>query len=97
MRVSVLRFTVLAAALLVLGSATGTARSHAASASAAVRVNQVGYPTGAAKRAYLMSSVAETGARFAVKNSTAMMPNKKVTTCFISLFLSIFHGRYAPA
>jgi len=70
MRVSVLRFTVLATALLVLGSATGTARSHAASASAVVRVNQVGYPTGAAKRAYLMSSVAETGATFAVKSGT---------------------------
>jgi endoglucanase len=36
--------------------------------SAFVRLNQVGYPTGAAKRAYLMSSVAETGATFSVKN-----------------------------
>jgi endoglucanase len=69
MTASVLRFAVITAALLVLGSATGTARSHAASASAAVRVNQVGYPTGATKRAYLMSSVAETGATFAVKTS----------------------------
>jgi endoglucanase len=38
--------------------------------SAFVRVNQVGYPTGAAKRAYLMSSVAETGATFSVKNQS---------------------------
>ncbi|HEX6503555.1 MAG TPA: glycoside hydrolase family 9 protein [Terriglobales bacterium] len=37
--------------------------------SAFVRVNQVGYVSGAAKRAYLMSSAAETGATFSVKNS----------------------------
>jgi len=42
--------------------------AHAATGSAFVRVNQVGYP-GTAKRAYLMSSVAETGATFAVRNS----------------------------
>jgi endoglucanase len=36
---------------------------------AAVRVNQVGYPAPASKRAYLMSSSAETGAIFAVKNA----------------------------
>src|SRR5262245_27959506 len=41
-------------------------------ASAFVRVNQVGYPAAGAKRAYLMSSVAETGATFSVKNSTGM-------------------------
>src|SRR5215469_13180898 len=39
-----------------------------AAANAYVRVNQVGYP-GAAKRAYLMASTAETGATFAVINS----------------------------
>ena len=38
--------------------------------SAFVRVNQVGYVSGAAKRAYLMSSAAETGATFSVKNSS---------------------------
>jgi len=37
--------------------------------SAFVRVNQVGYPVGASKRAYLMSSAAETGATFSVVNS----------------------------
>ena len=37
--------------------------------SAFVRVNQLGYVSGAAKRAYLMSSAAETGATFTVKNS----------------------------
>lgn len=34
-----------------------------------VRVNQVGYVSGSAKRAYLMSSAAETSATFIVKNS----------------------------
>ncbi|PYV82786.1 MAG: hypothetical protein DMG93_10745 [Acidobacteria bacterium] len=44
--------------------------SIAASAqSAFVRVNQVGYVSGGAKRAYLMASAAETGATFIVKNS----------------------------
>lgn len=38
--------------------------------SAFVRVNQAGYVSGAAKRAYLMSSAAETGATFSVKNSS---------------------------
>jgi endoglucanase len=35
-------------------------------ASGFVRVNQVGYPSSASKRAYLMSSIAETGATFSV-------------------------------
>src|SRR5947208_10719358 len=44
--------------------------SVAASAqSAFVRVNQIGYVSGGAKRAYLMASAAETGATFIVKNS----------------------------
>jgi endoglucanase len=42
--------------------------AHAAGGTAFVRVNQVGY-AGATKRAYLMSSAAETGATFTVKNS----------------------------
>src|SRR5262245_37472350 len=43
--------------------------SGAATATAFVRVNQVGYPAASAKRAYLMSSVAETGGTFAVKSA----------------------------
>src|SRR5205809_3964704 len=71
MRVSVLRIMVLAALVAMLASGAASARAvHAASASAFVRVNQVGYPTGAAKRAYLMSSVAETGATFTVKSGS---------------------------
>src|SRR3954468_9564954 len=38
--------------------------------SAFVRVNQLGYPSGGAKRAYLMASGAETGATFVIKNSS---------------------------
>ena len=39
-------------------------------ATAFVRVNQVGYAATAAKRAYLMASASESGATFAVKNSS---------------------------
>ncbi len=35
-----------------------------------MRVDQVGYATGAAKRAYLMSSVGEAGASFAVRRNS---------------------------
>src|SRR5215467_330895 len=38
--------------------------------SAFVRVNQVGYVAGSAKRAYLMASGSESGATFSVKNSS---------------------------
>ena len=58
-------------ATLAVGSSMApsvTATARAAGASAFVRVNQLGYPASAAsKRAYLMSSVLETGATFAVK------------------------------
>jgi endoglucanase len=53
--------------LAVLTFVLGVGVLHAATAY--IRVNQVGYPNGASKRAYLMSSAAETGATFAVKNS----------------------------
>src|SRR5215475_9302886 len=46
-----------------------SAVSAASAQSAFVRVNQVGYVSGGAKRAYLMSSAAESGATFVVKNS----------------------------
>src|SRR5262249_12870 len=57
--------TLLAIVALLLGAYHIT---HAAG-SAFVRVNQLGYATGAAKRAYLMASSAETGAMFSVKNA----------------------------
>jgi endoglucanase len=61
---------------IIIGTATAVpliavgigATAQAATATAFVRVNQLGYPD-SAKRAYLMSSTAETGATFAVKNS----------------------------
>jgi endoglucanase len=46
----------------------GTGPAHAANAY--IRVNQVGYAGNSTKRAYLMASGAETGATFAVKNSS---------------------------
>ena len=54
--------------LAALIAIVGTPLSHAASAF--IRVNQVGYIGGASKRAYLMATAAETGATFAVKNSS---------------------------
>src|SRR5947199_902899 len=47
-----------------------TLSSAAVGQTAFVRVNQVGYVSGAAKRAYLMASAAETGATFVIKNSS---------------------------
>src|SRR5215468_1530843 len=41
----------------------------ASAQSAFVRIDQVGYVSGGAKRAYLMASASETGATFTVKNS----------------------------
>jgi endoglucanase len=72
MRISVIRAVTLAVTLAVLTGGSAAAARHAPSggASAFVRVNQVGYPTGASKRAYLMASAGETGATFAVKNSS---------------------------
>ena len=65
--------TVVALALtgagLLVGAGSGP-RAAPAADSAFVRVNQVGYPETAAKRAYLMSTIDETGATFSVKNST---------------------------
>ncbi len=43
---------------------------HSGGSSAYIRVNQVGYVESSTKRAYLMASAAETGATFAVKNSS---------------------------
>jgi len=58
-----------ACGLVLQGAAAPTAM--AVTSSAFVRVNQIGYPAASSKRAYLMSSVAETGATFAVKNAAA--------------------------
>src|SRR5215472_10912392 len=61
---------VLTAAAAVLPARAGAVPARAAAA-AFVRVNQIGYATASqAKRAYLMASTAETGARFSVKNAS---------------------------
>jgi endoglucanase len=57
---------------LVMGSLSlvSSARSRAAAGSAFVRVNQVGYPATASKRAYLMASREEADATFAVEDAS---------------------------
>ena len=56
---------------LLLGALTVVvATDLARAASAYIRINQVGYAASSSKRAYLMASGAETGATFAVKNSS---------------------------
>src|SRR2546427_12598427 len=56
------------ATALIGGASAPSARS--AAASAFVRLNQVGYPSGASKRAYLMASTDESGATFSVMTSS---------------------------
>src|SRR5262245_3481587 len=66
-RLATIALLALAGTALISLHPTAGAR---AAASAFVRVNQVGYPVGTSKRAYLMSTAVETGATFSVKNQT---------------------------
>ncbi|MDP9184752.1 MAG: glycoside hydrolase, partial [Actinomycetota bacterium] len=52
--------------LLVATSPVASAAPTPPPASAFVRIDQMGYPSAIPKRAFLMSSVAETGATFSV-------------------------------
>jgi endoglucanase len=61
------RTACLALACSALGALSGTSVASAAQ-EAFVRVDQVGYPSTAAKRAYLMSSGSETGAPFTIQS-----------------------------
>jgi endoglucanase len=63
----------------------------AVTGSAFVRVNQVGYPSSAPKRAYLMSSADETGATFSVKDSGG----STVFSGPIGSLLGSWNGTYA--
>ena len=55
---------------LVLGAQLGVATTAAAAGPPAqVRINQVGYPSGLPKRAYLLAPVAESGATFSIRRS----------------------------
>jgi endoglucanase len=56
--------------LIMITFVANTTPVHAATSSAYLRVNQVGYPSTEPKRAYLLSSAAETNGTFAVKNSS---------------------------
>ena len=67
----------------------GADLAHAASAY--IRVNQVGYAGSSTKRAYLMASGSETGAAFAVKNSSG------TTVYSASVGTSLEHGELSPA
>jgi len=70
-RVRLARSGSLALLAVAMGGLSATAaRSAPAPSSAFVRVNQVGYPAAASKRAYLMASVAETGGTFTVRNAS---------------------------
>ena len=59
-------------------------------ATAFVRVNQVGYPATATKRAYLMSSASEAGAAFSVKNAAGTV----VYTGTVGANLGAWSGAY---
>jgi endoglucanase len=62
--------TLVLAAITALAAGGSWQNAGSAVTNAVVRVNQVGYPAGATKRAYLMSSVDEAGATFAVQNAS---------------------------
>ena len=59
---------ILTSSILLIGTAVFAAPARAVTGTAFVRVNQLGYPTASAKRAFLMSSDVETGATFDVKS-----------------------------
>jgi endoglucanase len=64
------RLTALVATMAILAGALGALAGGArAAGTALVRVDQVGYPTAAAKRAYLMARKSETGETFTVRSS----------------------------
>jgi endoglucanase len=84
------------AALMVVAAASLGLASPASSApagppTALVRVNQVGYPANASKRAYLMSSADETGATFSVTSSGGAT----VFSGSVGPFLGSWNGTYA--
>ncbi|HEX2587678.1 MAG TPA: glycoside hydrolase family 9 protein, partial [Gaiellales bacterium] len=67
------RVVLVGAALLALtGGSAVAGKGHAPSngTSAFIRVNQVGYPAGARKQAFVMASAALSGATYAVSNGT---------------------------
>jgi endoglucanase len=59
---------ILVSSILLAATVILTAPAQAVTPTAFVRVNQVGYPSASAKRAFLMSSDVETGATFDIKD-----------------------------
>jgi endoglucanase len=88
---------VLVAAIVLAagGPRAATARAAPAANSAFVRVNQVGYPSGGSKRAYLMASAAETGATFSVKDSTGATVFSAPVGAFLGGWGNTFKSVYA--
>ncbi|MFL5624735.1 MAG: cellulase N-terminal Ig-like domain-containing protein, partial [Ktedonobacteraceae bacterium] len=68
--ISIVRVATIIVLALALALTFVPLLARAATGSAFVRVNQVGYATTASKRAYLMASGVETGATFSVKNAS---------------------------
>src|SRR5260221_3171912 len=50
-------------------SSLGAGRARAATGTAFIRINQLGYASTATKRAYLMASASEAGATFSIRNA----------------------------
>jgi endoglucanase len=81
---------VLAGVLIAAGSAAVRPQAAAAAKPAYVRVDQVGYPTAAPKRAYLLSPVPEPGATFSVVGADGVT----VHTAPIGALLGSWSARY---
>jgi len=88
--------------LVVIGVAVGLAGLQAQSAPAAptppsaqVRVNQVGYVSSVAKRAYLIASGAENGATFSVVNSSGTTVHSAPIGANLGSWSSAFPNVYA--
>jgi len=90
------RLVLVAAAVLAAGSLHMTTAGAAPVPNAAfVRVNQVGYPSTASKRAYLMSNALETGATFSVKNASGTTVHSASVGASLGAWSNSFKNVYA--
>ena len=83
---------------LVLNAAAATgvrAATPSATATAYIRVNQVGYPSTAAKRAYLMSSVPESGARLLIRDAKGVVVRRSSIGPMLGKWSAAFPYVYA--
>jgi endoglucanase len=79
----------------VLASSIGARSASAASGTAFIRINQLGYATTASKRAYLMASASEAGATFAVHNSSGATVASGTVGASLGLWSSSYPDVYA--